>query len=97
MILLHSNVIRVVGHLDHAVAGATTAIRLLLRHVWHHGAGVASLNVQQEAGYTQNGQRLADGFSIKPKHSKEDSDPRGIISTKYSKADFNTMIELSVI
>lgn len=92
---MHASHVGVVGHIVHAVARSTAAIRLFLLHVWHHGAGVARLNIQQEAGYTQDSQRLADSFSIKPKHGKEDSDLGRILSTnsKYSKECSNTMFE----
>jgi hypothetical protein len=83
------------SHVVQAVARVTAAISLLLLHVRHHGTGVAGLNIQQEAGYAQNSQRLTDSLFIKLKHSKEDSDLERILSInlKYSKADSNTIIE----
>ena len=87
------------SHVVHAVARATAAISLLLLHVRHHGTSVAGLNIQQEAGYAQNSQRLTDSFFVKLKHSKEDSDLERILSInlKYSKADSNTIIESAFI
>ncbi|MBL4580207.1 MAG: hypothetical protein JKY29_00195 [Gammaproteobacteria bacterium] len=80
---MHPNHIGMVGHVVHAVARATAAISLLLLHFRHHGAGVAGLNIQQEASYTQDRQPLASIFFKQLMHSIKDSDPARILSVKY--------------
>ena len=86
---MHASHVGMVSLVVHAVARATAAISLLLLHVRHHGTGVAGLNIQQEAGYAQNSQRLTDSLFIKLKHSIEDSDLERILSInlKYIKVD----------